>query len=368
MGMKKIILSWLIGIAFTTILISSCSSGGAWAPTKQSFGDINEVVVIADEEVWLGPIGDTLRFYLQAAYPVLPQYEPIYDLRHFDMKEIEENKDRLRFRNIICLANVADESSATGRWLKDLIGEENLLRMDESDEKSDVKIGNNRWSIGQAALFFYAKSDQALLESVVNKSGSMAKLFKEHGRKKLENRVYASGKSNKLKDAIKSAYGIDMTIPVNYEIVLDDKEKHFMWLRKVSGNTHVHTNLMVHKIPYTDESQLQPEKVKEIRDKLGKEYISSNVKDSYMRVNDIHLPMFHEKKTISGKYGLELKGIWEMSADLDSQGGAFQSCIVLNEKANELVFVDAFSYAPGEEKRDLMQGLDMILSSISIPE
>jgi len=364
MGVKNIILSWFIGVALAVMLISSCSSGG-FAPTKQSFGGANEVIVIADEETWKGPVGDTLRFYLEAAYPVLPQYEPIYDLRHFDMKKIEENADRLRFRNIVCLANVADNSSATGQWLKGLLGEENILRMEESDEKYDVK---NKWAVGQAALFFYAKNDQALIESVVARSSSIAKLFKEHGRKMLERRVYSSGKSEKIKKAIMDAYGIEMNVPTSYEIVLDDKEKHFMWLRKVSNRTHVHTNLMVHKIPYDDQSQLQPEKVKEIRNKLGKEYISSNVKNSYMRVNDIHLPMFHKKKTISGKYGLELKGIWEMSADTDSQGGAFQSCIVLNETKNELIYVDAFSYAPGEEKRDIMQGLDVILSSISIPE
>ena len=47
----------------------------------QSIGKINELAVVADNEIWTGSLGDTIRKYFGAEVPGLPQEEPLFSMR-----------------------------------------------------------------------------------------------------------------------------------------------------------------------------------------------------------------------------------------------------------------------------------------------
>ena len=49
----------------------------------------------------------------------------------------------------------------------------------------------------------------------------------------------------------------------------------------------------------------------------------------------------------------------------DYMGGPFISYLIHNPKKNELLFIDGFMHAPGEEKRDHMQELEHIITSVT---
>jgi hypothetical protein len=346
------------------IIYSSCSSA-VMSGSPQSFGGINRIVVVADQDLWDGPIGDTLRFYLAAAYPVLPQPEPIFDLQHFTTEEINENTDRLRFRTMLYLADMNQANSHTANAVKDIVGEEEILKMKESEEKSEIKISRGRWALNQTVLFFFSEGEEAILNSIRTKSSSIAELIRKNDESILKGRTYYSGKNGSIINNIKESYGIDISIPGDYTLALDDEENNFMWIRKIEKASHVHTNILIHRLPYEDINQLQPEGVKMLRDSLGKKYIESGeIVGSYMRVNDINLPLYHESKSVDDKFVLTLKGIWEMSEAVDMMGGAFTSYMIHNEAKNELLFLDAFVFAPGKKKRDMMQGMEQVLSSV----
>ena len=51
----------------------------------------------------------------------------------------------------------------------------------------------------------------------------------------------------------------------------------------------------------------------------------------------------------------------------DFLGGPFASYAILNEKKGEIVFIDTFVYAPGVEKRNMMQQLDYIAKHAKLP-
>lgn len=353
-----------MSLLIMAIIYSSCSSA-VMSSSPHSFGGINKIVVVADQDVWDGPIGDTLRFYLAAAYPVLPQPEPIFDLQHFTPEEIDEDTDRLRFRTMMYLADMSQANSATARAVKDIVGEENILKMTESAEKSEIKISRGRWALNQTVLFFYSEGEEAIVNSIRAKSSSIAELIRKNDESILEGRTYYSGKNGSINNNIRESFGVRMAIPGDYTLALDDDENDFMWIRKLEKASHVHTNILIHKLPYKDISQLEPEGVKMLRDSLGKKYIESGQIDgSYMRVNDINLPLYHESKAIDDKFTLRLKGIWEMSDDVDMMGGSFVSYMIHNEAKNELLFLDAFVFAPGKKKRDMMQGMEQVLSSV----
>ena len=78
-----------------------------------------------------------------------------------------------------------------------------------------------------------------------------------------------------------------------------------------------------------------------------------------MVINDDDLPVFDYTYDIDGKYTREIRGVWEMVNDF--MGGPFASYAILNETNNEVIFVDTFIYAPGKEKRNMMQELEYIV-------
>lgn len=45
-------------------------------------------------------------------------------------------------------------------------------------------------------------------------------------------------------------------------------------------------------------------------------------------------------------------------------GGSFISYLILNPNKGELLFVDGFLHAPGEDKRDFMEQLDYVIHTI----
>jgi hypothetical protein len=84
-----------------------------------------------------------------------------------------------------------------------------------------------------------------------------------------------------------------------------------------------------------------------------------------MRINDIDLPMFTKVTQVDNKYALEARGIWEIANDY--MGGPFVSYLIHNPKQDELLFIDGFIHAPGEDKRNFMQYLEHILDTVQLP-
>lgn len=343
------------------LLLASCSTDKFSAP-PQSFGNLNQIIVVADTELWEGPVGDSLRYHLAPAYPVLPQPEPVFDLRHFTQEEIDANSDRLRFRNMLYLAEVSETGYGTAFTMKEVVGAENLRKMADSPEKSDIKVSRNRWAVGQTVLFFYATDMETLIAAIRAKSASIARTFGKKDHEMLENRVYMSGRNGKAMREIKEAFGISLPVPGGYEVALHDKEKDFIWLRMLKPNSHIHTNIMVSRLPYGEQGLPDAQKVKELRNTLTQQYVvSGEVEDSYMRVDDVHLPLYSEAAEIDGQAAIQIRGIWQMSAPADMMGGAFVSYAIPDNSGNGLILLDGFAYAPGEKKRDLIQGLNLVL-------
>jgi len=363
---KRKLLIYPLAIMLSVLVYSSCNSS-TFSPTPQSFGGINKIIVVADQDLWDGPTGDTLRFYLGAAYPVLPQPEPIFDLQHFTAEEISEDSDRLRFRTMLYIADMSDANSYAANTVRQIVGDENIQKMKESEDKADVKISEGRWAVNQTVLFFYSDGEEATINNIKAKSSSIAELVRKQDDDMIKNRLYASGRNKSMTDKIEADFGITMPIPGDYIAALEEKENNFLWLRKLEKNSHVHTNILIYKLPYKDTEQLKPQGIKTLRDSLGKKYIASGqVDDSYMRVNDINLPLYHENVLLDNKFAVKLKGIWEMSGAADMMGGAFVSYMVHDEANSQVVFLDAFAYAPGKKKRDIMQRLEQILSDTKV--
>lgn len=349
---------WILLVALT---VTGCGEEvqRSMKPVPVAFGNINQLVVIADQEIWDGPVGDTLRFYYSSAFPILPQPEPMLDLSHFSAEELAADPLRKELRNYMIIADLSDENSQAARLIRNDVGEEKIRKAREEGNFSSL-AGRDKWAKGQLLVYQFAFSEQQLIEVLKRNFPAVLKRVQEADEEKIEATVYLDGESAPLKQTVQEKIGIRLRVPNEYKLAIEDED--LIWMRKETAFQS--SNLLVHKVKYTEQSQLSKEGLKAVRDSIGKKFISSTLPDTYMKINDVDLPMLVYETTIDGHYAIEARGIWEIENDY--MGGAFISYLVHNPESNELVFLDGFVHAPGEEKRDFMQYLNYILNTARI--
>lgn len=322
-----------------------------------AFGTLNEIVVIADQDVWSGPIGDTLMHYYTTAFPVLPQPEPVFDIRHFTGEQLLADPFRKELRTYLFLGDLSNENSPiTQMMIKDL-GEENIEKA-KSDPTFHSSVGKDKWAKGQLLIYEFASNKEELLQNIIKDYPLIKRRVYEGDRNKLDATVYLNGTNENTISKIKTAFNINLKMPKDYVIAIQDD--NVAWLRKETEN--ISSNILITKIPYTESKQLTAEGLKLIRDQIGKEYVSSAIENSYMKINDLDLPLITTPLNINNKYTLEARGIWEMENDY--MGGPFITYLVHDPVNNELIFLDGFLYAPGQDKRDHIMALEHIFRSL----
>lgn len=347
-------------------LFTGCSSepqaqgsGSGLRPMPLAFGKIRELTVIMDNDLWKGQVGDTLDYYYAGPYLLLPQPEPILDIRHFTARELLEDPLRKELRLMLFVCDLSDEQSLTTQMVSKDLGEEKIRRARETPGFR-ITVGRNKWAKDQTILYLFGFSEEELVANVKKSMSVIMDKIEEVDTEKLDATVYLDGENTKLTQLIRDRYKFNIRIPGEYVQALYDES--VLWMRRET--TDYSSSILVSSIPYTDPSQLTKQGLKEIRDSIGRKYISSELPDTYMKVNDIDLPFLADATSVSGKYALEGRGIWEIENDY--MGGPFLSLLIHQPERNQLIFLDGFLYAPGKDKRNNMLYLEHIFSTVRL--
>jgi hypothetical protein len=314
-------------------------------------------LIIADSALWKGAVGDTFFYYFSAPYILLPQPEPIFDVIHLTPQGLAKQPIRKEFRTIVFLADLNDESSPTARQVRSDIGVEKMAEI-QKNKGYNVIIGQDKWAKSQLLFYVAGMGEQKLIKNIIENFPAVARKINEKDSEVVKANAYQAGENPKLEDEVKTTYGIGLKVPADFKKVKYYADTQTLWLRR--DVREVVANILVHKLPYTSKAQLSKEGIKEIRNKIGK-HVSTPQPNTYMKINDVDLPLFVEKTTINKAYTIQAKGIWDVKNDF--MGGPFVSNLMLNSKTNELVLVDGFIYAPAKDKRNYMQELEFIISS-----
>lgn len=348
------------GLVFGIIfLLTACSPEmrRQLNPVPQSYGPTNQLIIVADKDLWEGDVGETFRHYFASAYPILPSPEPIYDLKHFTPLDLRKDPLRKELRNYVILADLKDPSSVTTKLMEADLGSEKLLKARE-DVNYSTNVGMDKWAKNQLVVYLFSYGEEELKNQIKRAFPPIKKRINQANWKKVDATVYLDGENNNAIKDLQTAMGFDMRVPGDFDVVLN--EENVVWLRREASESS--SNVMIHKQAYNNKEQLTKENLKALRDSIGKKYVSSRVPGTYMQINDIDLPMLSEVTAINGSYALEARGIWELVNDY--MGGPFLSYVTVNPKTNELIFIDGFVHAPGRKKREYMQGLEHIMQTI----
>ena len=355
--MKTIATHKILSFFIFVLVISGCGSevASSYKVKPIAMGKTNQLVIIADQEIWDGPVGDSIRHYYSTAYPILPQPEPIFDLLHFSLEDLSKEPLRKELRTYMVVGDLNTKNSTVTEMLVNDLGKEKT-----SNGKQSVVIGKDKWAAGQKFFYLFGKGEDQLISNITNAFPTISKKINEFDLEQVDANAYLGQENRIIQNVIKDRFGFDIKIPSNYVIAIDTTD--LMWIRQ--DDRYSVNNILIQRIPYTDKSQISKAGIKQIRNEFGKMFVSTSDKqNTYMRVNDVDLPMYTRPVTVDKKYALEARGIWEIVNDF--MGGSFISYLILDETKNELIYLDGFIHAPGKKKRDYIQRLEHILQSTS---
>ena len=326
---------------------------------KYAFGKAGKVAVLMDDANWSSTVGDTMRYYYESAFPILPQPEPLFDLQHQTYDKLVADPMRMQLRTFVLAVNLMDEDSKiTAMAIEDLGSAELANGFNNVDYQ--LKVGKNKWAENQLVLYVIGKNESGLIDGIKASLPNFTKRLYDFDKNQYEVSLFLGGHDLEIEKKLSSYYNLDMQIPERYQIGID--KKPFLWIQDI---TPKYTNgLIFYTQPYVDKEQFSEERMIALRDSLTKANIEGPTKDSYMEINRMDLPTFYYPREIDGNYTTELRGIWEMTNEF--MGGAFATFLIHDPKRNNAVFVDAFVYGPGQKKREAMKQLIYLIEELKI--
>ncbi len=326
-------------LVFTIVLLVSCKDKPSNEILLDSSGNINNVSVVLDNELWDGSVGDAIRSVLAAPIYGLPQDEPLFTISQIP------------------------PSVFTGFVTKN----RTILKIEVSNN-SDIRILDNVYAQPQKVVVISGKSRQEIIDIIVENASKIVTTFRNE---EIAERQRQMSKSPHKYKSIEKKLGLTIQFPSAYRI--SKESDNFFWIRKdITTGT---TNLMIFEVPYNaiKRNDSLVNQIVKIRDSIGKFYIkgrqdgeitSSGEKiESYMTTEDAYAPFVHET-ILDNKATIEAKGIWDLKEDF--MGGPFINYAIEDKINKRWVIVEGFAFAPSVEKRDYMLELEAIIKTIKI--
>ena len=289
-----------------------------------SSGNLNEISVALSDELWKGPVGNTLKESFSKPIYGLPQREPMFSLRHIPI-----------------------------RVFSGFVTKNRTIIKVQKAKKTQTLVQYNKYATPQLVIQFFGPNTKEIIKLIKKDSDSMVSLINKLEINEKQRRIKKSlSKSSDLKTNFK----IDLKYPSVYRVAKSKND--FIWLRKDTNSGSL--NLMV----YDDSS----------KDQLDNNYI--NIRDSISR---LHIPGPVDKTSMSVDNGYivksiegvinnihykEYRGMWEVTDQF--MAGPFIGYEFEDTKNQRKIYIDGFVYAPSVKKRSYVFELESIIKSIII--
>ncbi|HLV14608.1 MAG TPA: DUF4837 family protein [Xanthomarina sp.] len=320
-------------IFFTFLLILSCgnNSNSNQKLLPSSSGNINNLSIVIENDLWEGSVGEAIRNTLAAPVDGLPQDEPLFTMSQ--IPPVVFNGFVTKNRTVFKI---------------------------EKGAEAAVKIVSDVYAQPQKVVLVSGKTDKEIIEQIEANSQKIIASFKSEEIKEKQRRISLSLHTS---NTIEEKLGINIKFPSAYRIAKE--EDHFYWIRKdITTGT---TNLMIFELPFNaikkDDSLV--DQIIKLRDSIGKAHIPGPTEDAFMITEEAYAPAIFET-IIDNKPAIETKGLWDVKNAFMS--GPFINYVIEDKINNRLLVIEGFAFAPSVEKRDYMFELEAIIRSLKIKE
>ena len=305
-------------ILFFLIIALSCSDNQQKLLPSSS-GNINNISVVTNDELWEGAVGEVIRENFGRPIYGLPQIEPIFSLSHIPSK---------------VFSGFATKSRT-------------ILKIDVSENEGVFNF-KNTYASPQRIIQIKANSPDKIIEIINENLNSIYSTMYFNEIQEKQRRI--SKNLNKT-EAIKNNTGVSLKFPSAYRVAKADT--NFVWIRRDTETGSV--NLFIHR-----QTNLTEQSIIEKRDSISKIYIPGPVENTYMSTDLIYTPNTQEIN-MGGKQVFETRGLWEIE-------GQFMAGPFLNFQIklgdDDFIMLDGFVYSPGSTKREYIFELEAIMRSL----
>lgn len=319
-------------LIFSVIFLVSCNENGdkkAERILSDSSGNINQITVVIENNLWEGAVGEAIRENFAAAVKGLPQEEPMFSLSQIPPKTFGGFVRRNR-----SFISVQEGKEADARIIKDL------------------------YARPQTGVIISGENPEDLIRVINESSEKLISAFKETEMKEKQRRM---GKSLKNDEKLEEKFGLSLDFPTAYRYALE--KENFMWIRKEipKGNMEI----LVYEVPI---SQIESDtntigNIIKMRDSIGKAHIPGPTEGSYMITEKAYAPYLFETE-IDGFPAYETRGTWEVKNAF--MAGPFVNYAIKDEANDRFLVLEGFVFSPSKSKRDNIFELDAILQTAEI--
>ena len=305
-------------ILFFLITALSCSDNQQKLLPASS-GNINNISVVTNDELWEGAVGEVIRENFGRPIYGLPQIEPIFSLSHIPSK---------------VFSGFATKSRT-------------ILKIDVSENEGVFNF-KNTYASPQRIIQITANSPDKIIEIINENLNSIYSTMYFNEIQEKQRRI--SKNLNKTQ-AIKKNMGVSLKFPSAYRVAKADT--NFVWIRRDIETGSV--NLFIHR-----QRNQTEQSIIEKRDSISKIYIPGPVENTHMSTDLIYTPNT-QQINVGGKQVFETRGLWEIE-------GQFMAGPFLNFQIklgdNDFIMLDGFVYSPGSTKREYIFELEAIMRSL----
>ena len=305
-------------ILFFLITALSCSDNQQKLLPASS-GNINNISVVTNDELWEGAVGEVIRENFGRPIYGLPQIEPIFSLSHIPSK---------------VFSGFATKSRT-------------ILKIDVSENEGVFNF-KNTYASPQRIIQITANSPDKIIEIINENLNSIYSTMYFNEIQEKQRRI--SKNLNKTQ-AIKKNTGVSIKFPSAYRVAKADT--NFVWIRRDIETGSV--NLFIQR-----QRNQTEQSIIEKRDSISKIYIPGPVENTYMSTDLMYTPNTQEIN-VGGKQVFETRGLWEIE-DQFMAGPFLNFQIKLGD--DDFIMLDGFVYSPGSTKREYIFELEAIMRSL----
>ncbi len=327
--MKQRITYYLCLVLLGAVL-ASCRNGGKSLITPVSSGRPYEVLVVAEDDYWLGN-DSALYKVLDTDVPGLPQPERSFRISRI----VSAHFDRVMriFRNIIIVDAQDVYTQTKFKYVRDAYASPQMIMTIQTPNHKDFSE-------------YVTKNSHVIVDFFTR-----AEMNRQINQLRDKHSPLVSAKVGSLFDC-------DIWMPTEMNSYKVGKD--FLW----TSNAMNDMNFIMYTFPYHDKNTFTKEYFIHKRDSVMKINLPGSMEGMYMETADSML-VDVRNIAVKGDYAFEARGLWEMHND--AMGGPFVSHMRVDRANARVIVVEAFVYQPEKLKRDLMRKLNAALYTLKLP-
>lgn len=307
-----------------TAIVALCScSGGPQSLLPKSGGRPYEVLLVASDRRCAAVVDSVLTQDM----PSLPQPEPMFDVSLIDTTRFNQTT-RLARCIVIVTVNPAVFTSTRIRYEK------------------------NVWARPQLVVYVNTPSASQLSQYMAKAGHRLTSLLT---RAEINTAISTlrAGSNRKAESSIRRMFGWDMRIPA--EMKAGKTGRNFIWLS--DNRPDRMRNICVYSYSGTT---LDAHRALAARDSVMRLNIPGELDGMYMQTTPGSVTA--GLTTEDGRTVMISRGLWEMRND--AMGGPFVSLSTVDSVNSRVIVAEAFAYAPGTDKRNLIRSAEAALYTL----